>query len=91
MGTYVYSARATGRKQVTINGNTEWCFPLVFEYKSNGLNTPQNWVDKAIHNAERTEARDDWSGLVLLHGQELWRVPSAFVVDSELTQYRGDL
>lgn len=70
MGTYVYTARATGRLPVWINGGIEWVFPLKFSSKPNWYDheLTAKWERKAERQCERVEAREDWSGYVELFG-----------------------
>lgn len=82
MGTYVYTARATGRVPVWIRGGVHWVFPLEFSYKPNWYNheATERWERQAERQAKRIEAREDWSGYVSLDGL-IYHTDSAYYND----------
>lgn len=83
MGAYIYTARATGRVPVWVRGDIEWVFPLEFSFKPNiydSKNTDR-WFAQAERQANRIEAREDWSGYVSLYGS-VYRSNSAYFSDA---------
>ena len=83
MGTYVYTARATGRIPAMINGEYHQIFPLKYAFKP-WFGHPANdkWWASAEAQAARIERRDDWTGYVSYAGN-VYHVDSALYVDSE--------
>lgn len=83
MGAYIYTARATGRVPVWIRGGIEWVFPLKFAFKPNiyAPKTTDRLFARAERQADRTEAREDWSGYVSLHGG-IYHSSSAYFSDA---------
>ena len=92
MGTYVYTARATGRVPAMIDGEYHQIFPMEYEYKLS-LYSPMNvrWELRALYNASRTEARPDWTGYVSVFGG-VYKTDSALWIDGNpLGQYVGEI
>ena len=92
MGTYVYTARATGRIPAMIDGEYHQIFPMKYEYKLS-LYGPRNvrWELRALHNAQRTESRPDWTGYVSWAGN-VYKVDGALWIDGKPPgQYVGEI
>ena len=77
MGTYVYTARATGRLTVNIDGEQHQAFPLKYAFKPwFGHDRNDIWWKRAEAQAARIERRPDWTGYVTYAGH-LYKVDSA--------------
>lgn len=83
MGIYVYTARATGRLSVNIDGEVHQVFPLKYAFKP-WWGHPRNdaWWSSAEAQAARVERRSDWTGYVTYAGH-LYKTDSALWVDTE--------
>ena len=83
MGTYVYTARASGRVKVMVQGRMHWVFPMKYSFKP-WPQHPSNerWWANARRTAENVEKHKDWEGFVSLHGH-IYTHADALYVDSE--------
>lgn len=82
MGTYVYTARATGRIPAMIGFEYHQIFPLKYAFKPwFGHDRNDTWWARAEAQAARVERRDDWTGYVSYAGN-VYKVDSAIWVDS---------
>lgn len=83
MGTYVYTARATGRVKVFVDGAMHWVFPLKYSFKP-WWNHPMNdrWWANAHRTASRVENHKDWEGYVNFEGHIYKNGPTLYT-DSE--------
>jgi hypothetical protein len=83
MGTYVYTARATGRVPAIIGFEHHQIFPMKYSFKP-WWGHPRNeaWWATAEAQAARIEKRDDWTGYVSYAGN-VYKVASALWSDHE--------
>lgn len=80
MGVYVYTARATGRKRVFVDGGMHWVFPLEYSYKPNWFDSKWNdrMNDAAWRQSQRVLHHPDFEGYVQIYdkiyrgGPTLW-------------------
>jgi hypothetical protein len=92
MGTYIYTARATGRIPAWIDGEYHQIFPMEYSFKP-WWNHPRNaaLMSLASRQAERIESRPDWTGYVSWAGN-VYRVTSALWDDNyPLGQLMGQI
>lgn len=83
MGTYVYTARATGRVKVLVQGRMHWVFPMKYAFKPwPGHPSNERWWANARRTAENVEKHKDWEGFVSLHGN-IYTHADPLYVDSE--------
>jgi len=83
MGTYVYTARATGRVKVKVNGGMHWVFQLKFSFKPcYGHPSNDRWMATARRTAENVARHPQWEGYVNLHGRIYMLSPTIWF-DSE--------
>lgn len=84
MGTYVYTARATGRVKVMVDGGMHWVFPLKYSFKPHWFS--HEWNDRMINaahrQASRVENHKDWEGYVNFEGKVYKNGPTLYY-DSE--------
>lgn len=82
MGAYVYTARATGRVKVMVQGRMHWVFPMKYSFKPwYGHPSNERWWATARRTAGAVENHKDWEGYVSLHGH-IYSHADALYVDS---------
>lgn len=81
---YIYTARATGRKQVDIDGVPTWAFPLVYSFKPNLFDLAYNerMYNRVWTQMDRVRGHKDWQGYVSYEGK-IYRMDDPWWIDSE--------
>lgn len=71
MGVYVYTARATGRKYLPVDGGYHWVFPYEYAYKPWWQNPDWNERQERLADRQRFRVLDhpDWEGYVSIYGE----------------------